>query len=249
VHRIVVAKWGQVYAEALKLICQHAFPRAEVEACSSGKATLATLRARPADLVLLTLTFSDYDGIDLLQTVIEENLSAKVLLGCRRRDEHCLHSLRNARFDGILDTLHENLDTMLEALETVACGRAYVSPAFRDIVVDRIVPSTLWQKLTAAEIKVLKIIGDGSDDQEAAATLGLSAATVQTHRRNIMRKLDVTSSAKLVRESIRLGIVRITDHGRIIRPGLIRQLGEDIVDAHHSGKPRCVSRFLPTGSQ
>ncbi|MBK8856824.1 MAG: response regulator transcription factor [Opitutaceae bacterium] len=244
----MVAKWGQVYAEALKLICQHAFPRAEVEACSSGKATLATLRARPADLVLLTLTFSDYDGIDLLQAVIEENLSAKVLLGCRRRDEHCLHSLRNARFDGILDTLHENLDTMLEALETVACGRAYVSPAFRDIVVDRIVPSSLWQKLTAAEIKVLKIIGDGSDDQEAAAVLALSAATVQTHRRNIMRKLGVTSSAKLVRESIRLGIVRITDHGRIIRPGFTGQLGRE-ADAHHPGKPGCASRFLPTGSQ
>ena len=64
------------------------------------------------------------------------------------------------------------------------------------------------------------MIGDGSDDREAATRLGLSVATVTTHRRNIMRKLDVPSSAKLVREAVRLGVVRIGPDGAIVRPGL-----------------------------
>jgi hypothetical protein len=51
----------------------------------------------------------------------------------------------------------------------------------------------------------------------------LSAATVQTHRRNIMHKLGVASSAKLVREAIRLGMVQITSEGHIIRPGVSRE--------------------------
>ncbi len=246
VRRLVVVKWGQVYAEALKLICQYAFPQAEVVACSSGRAALAALRTKRADLLLLTLTFADVDGIDLLETIMHENLARRVLVGCRRRDEHSLHRLRNARFDGILDTLTETVDTLLEALQTVACGQAYVSPAFRDTVIDRLVPSELWQQLTAAEIRVLKVIGDGSDDLEAAAALGLTASTVQTHRRNIMRKFGVKSSAKLVREAVRLGIVRITDHGHIIRPGWSGPKG---AEANHSGEARCGSRFLPTGSQ
>lgn len=244
-RRLVVAKWGRIYAEALKLICQHAFPQAEVVACSSGRAALAALRAQRADLFLLTLTFADVDGIDLLETIMHENLARRVLICCRRRDEHSLHRLRNARFDGILDTLTENIDTLLEALQTVACGRAYVSPAFRHTVIDRLVPSELWQQLTLAEIRVLKVIGDGSDDLEAAAALELSAATVQTHRRNIMRKFGVKSSAKLVREAIRLGIVRITDHGHIIRPGWS---GPDISAVDHGSAPSCGSHFLPTGS-
>lgn len=236
VRRLVVAMWGQVYADALQLICQHAFPRADVVPCCTGQATLATLRARPADLLLLTLTFSDIDGIDLLEVIMREGLARRVLIGCRRRDEHSLHRLRNARFDGILDTLTERVETLIEALTEVACGRVYVSPAFRDTVIDRLVPSELWQQLTAAEIRVLKVIGDGSDDLEAAALLGLSAATVQTHRRNIMRKFGVKSSAKLVREAVRLGIVRITDHGHIIRPGW-------------NGPDNADGCFLPTGSQ
>jgi DNA-binding NarL/FixJ family response regulator len=75
-------------------------------------------------------------------------------------------------------------------------------------------------RLTPAELQVFCVIGDGSDDREAAARLGLSKATVTTHRRNIMRKLGVSSSAKLVREAVRLGVVRIGPDGAIVRPGL-----------------------------
>src|SRR6185436_15677863 len=79
-------------------------------------------------------------------------------------------------------------------------------------------------RLTPGEVQVFCVIGDGSDNAEAAERLGLSEATVQTCRRNIMRKLDVPTSAKLVREAVRLGVVRITPDGKVIRPGFERML-------------------------
>lgn len=233
---MLVAQWGRAYVEALQTSCIKAFPHAEITGSCTGAETLATLRARPTDLLLLTLNFSDMDGLDVLRAVTEEHLAKRVLLGCRRRDEHCLYSLRNARFDGIVDTLDESIETLVAALQVVASGKTYLSPTFRAIMVDRIAPSKIWQQLTPGEVRVLAIIGDGSDDQEAATRLKLSTATVQTHRRNIMRKLNVSTSAKLVRESVRLGFIRITDDGDVIRPSFV-------IDGDAS-----TVEILPTGS-
>ena len=222
VKHVAVVQWGRTYAEALRSICCRAFPKAAIQAHGTGSEALAALRAKPVDLLLQTLMFPDMDGVDLLKTVTQEKLAVRVLVASRRRDEQCLYALRNARFDGIVDTLDASVETLMEALHLVAAGQAYVSPAFRDILIDRIVPSDLWHQFTPAEIRIFTVIGDGSDDHEAAQMLGLSAATVQTHRRNIMHKLGVASSAKLVREAIRLGMIQITSEGHVIRPGVNR---------------------------
>ena len=228
VRHVAVVQWGRTYAEALRSVCCRAFPKADIQAHGTGAEVLAALRAKPVDLLLQTLMFPDMDGVDLLRIVMQEKLAVRVLVASRRRDEQCLYALRNARFDGIVDTLDASVETLMEALHLVAAGHAYVSPSFRDILIDRIVPSDLWHQFTPAEIRIFTVIGDGSDDHEAALILGLSAATVQTHRRNIMHKLGVTSSAKLVREAIRLGMVQITAEGHTIRPGVSREplLGE-----------------------
>jgi len=219
VRRIVISQWGRTYAEALKEVCARAFPRAEITPCCSGQETLASLRQNPADLLLIALTFPDMDGVDLLPIIAEEKLATRVLVASHRREEHSLQALRTARFDGLIDTLEESVETLISALHLVAHGGAYISPTFRSQMLDRNPPNALTQLLTPAEIQVLAAIGDGSANAEAAQRLSLSESTVQTHRRNLMRKLGISSSAKLVREAIRLGLVRITSEGNTIRPG------------------------------
>ena len=112
------------------------------------------------------------------------------------------------------------LHAALMALWLVASGEPYVSAVFRGTVIDRGQIGSAWHKLTPAELRIFAAIGDGSGNEEAATRLGLSEATVQTHRRNLMHKLGISSSAKLVKEAIRLGVVQIMADGRVIRPGL-----------------------------
>ncbi len=219
VARIAVAQWGRTYAEALQAVCERAFPGAAATPFCTGQELLTALREEPADLLLLSLSFPDLDGIDVLQCVASEKLARRVLVATHRREEHSLLALRDARFDGLLDTQEESVETLVQALHLVAAGSVYVSPAFRSQIIDRNSLGVLSQKLTAAEIRVFSAIGDGSGNSEAATRLGLRESTVQTHRRNIMHKLGIPSSAKLVREAIRLGVIRITVEGRVIRPG------------------------------
>jgi DNA-binding NarL/FixJ family response regulator len=220
VKQIVIAQWGRTYAEALKGVCTRAFPKKEIIlCCTTGESVLNTLRQKPTDVLLLALTFPDMDGLDLLRYVAEEKLAARVLVASHHSQEHSLQALRQSRFDGLIDTQDESVEALIKALHLVAAGEPYISPSLRPQIIDRNPTGILAQKLTPAEIHVLAEIGDGSNNQEAALRLGLTDSTVQTHRRNIMRKLGITSSAKLVLEAVRLGMVRVTTNGNIIRPG------------------------------
>jgi len=237
VGRIVVGQWGRTYAEALQTCCSRAFPRAEVSVGCTGAKILEGLRAKRADLLLLALVMPDIHGVDLLKTVANERLALRVLVVCHQRDERTLLALRDSQFDGLLDTQEEPVETLVKALHMVAAGRSYVSEVFRDTVVDRDPVGVVWQKLTPAEIRVFSAIGDGTGNEEAAQWLKLSEATVQTHRRNLMHKLGISSSAKLVREAIRLGFVRILSDGKVIRPGLVFAAVKEAASPKDCGYP------------
>lgn len=209
----------RLYAEALAAVCLQVFPAAEVHAYWRGKELLEALREQPADLLIIGLTFSDIDGLDLLEPIAQEKLATHVLVDTPRRDDYSLFVLRTSRFDGFIDAASEGVEAMSEALRRVANGQGYISAAMRPNLVDRPSPTEPCQRLTRAEIHVLCVIGDGSDNHEGSLRLGLTPSTVQTHRRNIMRKLGVSTSAKLVREAVRLGMVRITPRGVFRRTG------------------------------
>lgn len=207
--QVVVAKQDRTYAEALGWICAQVFPTAEVRTFGEGTEMLAALQASPVDFLLLGLTFRDADGMDLLLQISQHRLAKYLLVVAEIRDELLIPALQTARVNAILDTGSETLDAVREALHEVSAGKVYVSPALHPLLIDRGPAQPSRPMLTPAELRVLRVIGLGNDNQEAAAILELSEATVQTHRRNIMHKLKVPSSAKLVREAVRLGFVRI----------------------------------------
>lgn len=217
VRRVVVATPLKLYGETLAMICQRVFADVEVTLHGRGFDALKGLRKRPADLLVMGLTFPDVDGLDLLDPIAHERLAARVLVDSPRSDQYTLLALRTARFDGYIDGSSEGVEAMDAALRAVADGRGYISPARRSVLVERQPANSLARLLTPAEIRVLSIVGDGSDDHEAAARLRLSPTTIQTHRRNIMRKLGVSTSSKLVREAVRLGVVRINPRGVVLR--------------------------------
>lgn len=220
VARVVIGKWDALYADALRAACGRAFPAAETLVCRRGAEVLAALRAARADFVLTGLTFVDLDGVDVLQAIGRERLAGRVFVVSGRKDEHSLQALRTVPFDGFFDPFAENVESLVGALQQVAAGQGYLSPTLRAVFLTQRKVGVLAPRLTPTELQVFGVIGDGTDDAEAAERMGLRVATVQTHRRNIMRKLNVPTSAKLVREAVRLGVVQIKPDGQVVRPGL-----------------------------
>ncbi len=207
--RIAIVHQNRVQADALRLACAEVFPTAEMNLHPRGNPALLALRQQPADILLVGLTFEDIDGIELLKQVCDAPLASRILIVSEHWDEHVLLSLRTVLFTGAVDLTTECIDTIKQILRHVAHGHGYISPTLRRYLIDELPSGLSTNELTVTELRVLRVIGDGSDNHEAALQLGITKATVQTHRRNIMRKLGVATSAKLVREAVRLGVVRI----------------------------------------
>ena len=213
VTHVVIAEQNRLHADALRLACLECFADATVHLHVHGMQALRALAHEPADLLVMGLSFDDIDGVALLEEVNRGRLAQRTVIVSSQWEEHILLSLRTARFDGAVDTATESFGTIRQVMALVAAGEGYISASLRKYLIDELPADSGVHELTAMELRVIRVIGEGFDNQEAAARLGICMTTVQTHRRNIMRKLRVATSAKLVHEAVRLGLVRITPAG------------------------------------
>ena len=198
VIRVLIAEPNRIYAEALSRICAEVFPLARLEVRCRGQETLAALRQDPAGMLLLGLGFEDMDGVDLLNQIGAERLAGHTLIISARWEEHLLLALRTARFDGAVDTASESIAAVQLALHRIIRGEAYISTTLRRYLLDDLPDGPTARELTPAELRVLRVIGDGSDNQEAADQLGLRPFRVTTamrRRTTWTRSSSSTSSA------------------------------------------------------
>lgn len=217
---LLIAKQSMVYAEALAWAAAHVFPTAKIRTIGSGTALLQHLSTQTVDFLILGLNFIDLDGLDLVQQITDQKLARRVVVVTDIRDEWLIPRLQNTRIDAILDLSGESLSGVEQALHRINAGQAYVSPTLHSYLVGRAEANDTYRKLSPGELRVLRLIGSGQDNKEAGEALGLSESTVQTHRRNIMHKLNISTSPKLVREAIRLGLAQITYKTAPLTPAL-----------------------------
>jgi DNA-binding NarL/FixJ family response regulator len=98
---------------------------------------------------------------------------------------------------------------LLQAIKEVQAGSVYVSPGMSRALVDAVRTNTEMRSdlLTGREREVLQLVAEGKTSKEIASVLDVSVKTAETHRANIMNKLDIHETAGLVRYAIRHGMV------------------------------------------
>lgn len=226
-ERIVIVKWDRLRADAIARAAREICPEAEIALYHTADEATKSLRSAPARLGLIGLTLPDSDGLDLLVCAGRERWFERILVVSGRRDERSRHGLRTARIDGFFDCSSEDPAGLPAAIRCVVEGGFHFSPEWlaKPAGSDRRL-ATLAQLLTETELQVFAVLGDGSDDRQAAARLGMGVTTVHSHRQHIMRKLGVQSRTELMREALRRGVVRFTETGRVLTPGLEHALAE-----------------------
>jgi len=183
----------------------------------SGNATEAVDRApelRP-DVVLLDISMPGLSSFQAIRQLHKVRPETKVLLLTMYDDEDYLAEGMEAGANGYIlkDSPSEHL---LLAIREVHRGGSYMSPRmlahlvddFRSRVrSDRPIPR--FDTLTGREKEVLKLLAEGNSVKEIAGDLDLSLKTVETHKFNLMRKLDIHNKAQLVQYAIQKKIIRI----------------------------------------
>jgi DNA-binding NarL/FixJ family response regulator len=175
-----------------------------------GDAALAALAGEDIDVVVLDLTMPGRDGFAVLGEIRRRWPALRVIvLTMHSSGEYVARAVREGAKGYLLKD--SAVQDLVAAIDAVMRGGEFYSPAVQRSLADALrhgerVPSLLDQ-LTEREREVLRLVAEGLATKEIAARLFISTRTVETHRANLMRKLDLHSVALLTQFAIREGLV------------------------------------------
>lgn len=210
--RVLLVDDHALVRAGLNLLLEH-MPGIFVSEAGSGEEALEVLRRERIGLVLTDVAMKGMTGLELAERVRHEFPDVRVMiLSMYDNEEYVLQALR-AGASGYL--LKESAPKELEvAINAVLAGETYLSPPISRQVVDNYIARTgsgqkPAQPLTPRQREILVLIGEGSSTKEIAQRLGLSVKTVETHRAQLMDRLDIHDVAGLVRYAVRVGLVSV----------------------------------------
>jgi len=169
-------------------------------------------KLRP-DLVLMDLSMPRLNGMEAIRDIKKNLPEIKILaLTVHNTEEYILATLQ-AGADGYLlkDSTH---DELLTAIESVLKGKSYLSPDVSSKVIEGYLQGrpqrktySSWDSLSRREREVLKLIAEGGRNKEIANYLCISVKTVEKHRSNLMKKLNLHNVAELTSFALEKGLV------------------------------------------
>jgi DNA-binding NarL/FixJ family response regulator len=205
--RILLADDHAVVRQGFRMILA-AQPNFEIVAeASNGREAVELAEKLQPDVVVMDVTMPELNGIEATRRMQTVSPRARVLALSMHKDSVYVREILRAGARGYL--LKDALDKdLVAAVDAVARGEAYLSPAIADAVLNdyRKHVSDPLDLLSSREREVLQMIAEGKTNKEIASILNLSVYTVDAHRGRIMEKLNLHSTPELVRFAIRNGL-------------------------------------------
>jgi DNA-binding NarL/FixJ family response regulator len=184
-------------------------PEIEVAEAANRQQTLSAIKEYRPDLVLLDVPLAGVAGLGLLREIREKYPTVRTIVVAQHPNEGlAVQALRLGAF-GFLTK--GDAGTELEvAIKTVARGERYLAAALsrQSILTYLSDPNSFSSRLTARQHEVLQLIAEGHATKEIARRLNISVKTVESHRSQIMERLNIHDIAGLVRYALRLGLVK-----------------------------------------
>ena len=181
---------------------------------ADGKTALRLVEELSPDVVIMDISMPDLNGIEATRRIIANHPNIKVIALSMHHDKQFVSEIFKAGASGYLlkDCAFDELE---HAVNIVMDGKTYINPQIASLVIESLVnqPQATSQKafslLTDREREVLQLIAEGQSTKEIATKLSVSAKTIESHRRQVMGKLNIRNVAKLTKYAIREGLTSI----------------------------------------
>jgi len=214
--RILIADDHEVVRRGLSALLRNQ-PEWEIcgEAGDGREAVDKVLTLKP-DVVILDIGMPNLNGLEATRQILKANPEVKILILTLHDSDQVVQEVLNAGARGFLlktDAARE----LVAAVDALRRGKIYFTPKVAAMVLDGFlerenasVPTPpARHRLTPREREIVQLLAEGKSSKEVAVALGLSVKTAETHRSNIMRKLDLHSVSDLVLYAIRNNIVHV----------------------------------------
>ena len=230
-HRILIVEDHALLRHGLRaLLTLQAEYRVVGEAVDGREAVLKAMDLQP-DLIVMDLSLPGMSGVDATAQIRRRLPQQRVLALSEYDNEiHASEALRAGCAGYVMK--HASPDELLLAVRTVLVGRRFISPEMTNLLLNGMLhpgQSTReinrWDSLSERERSIFKLIAEGGTNRSAATALNLSTKTVEKHRANMMRKLNLSSAVELALLAVDMGLVtRPQSH----RPAVPLQAGQAV---------------------
>ena len=175
----------------------------------NGVEAVALAQKHQPDIAVIDLSMPVMNGLTAIAQIRDISPRTKcVLLTMYTEEHHVLQALRAGVKACVTKT--QAVEHLISAIREVCSGGVYLSPSVSGAVVQAYLnrSETPYDPLTDRERQVLQLVAEGNTTKEIALILGVAAKTAETHRVKVMEKLDIHSTAGLVKYAIRRGLVQ-----------------------------------------
>ena len=212
--RVLIADDHGIVRQGLRALLEKSGEVSVVGEAADGREAVRLAEELHPNIVLMDIAMPKLNGIDAASQIIGRNPEIGVIILSMHADESYILRALNVGAKGYL--LKDSAEgDVLPAVRAVAQGRPFFSPVIAATLLDEYLQTMKKHKvqdsydlLTEREKEVLQLLAEGKTNKEVAALLNLSPYTVESHRTNLMQKLNVHNTAEIVLYAVRKNIVR-----------------------------------------
>lgn len=206
--KILIADDHPIMREGLKIILKENSEFQDVHEAKNGEEALNVLLKDDFDIVTLDIEMPVMSGFDVARNIADKKLKTKIIFLTMYKDEHIFNQAIELGALGYI--LKENAVTdIIDCIKSVMNGQHYISPVLSNIILKRNISNHELTKnqpsindLTKTELTILKMISASKTSKEISEELFISYKTVENHRANIAKKLDLHGAHSLIKFAI-----------------------------------------------
>ncbi len=211
--RLLVADDHAIVREGIRALFSGSSDIEIVGEAADGREVVRMASKLEPDLILMDLCMPGSNGTEAIRAIKRRTPEVKIVVLTVQRGEEHVRAALDAGADGYI-LKDDSGSELLAALKSIAAGKCYLSPVICKHVVhgfldgsERPSTSISWNILTSRERQVMKLIAEGYTNRNIAKYLTLSHKTVEKHRSNLMRKLDLHNAPAVTTFAIQNGLV------------------------------------------
>jgi DNA-binding NarL/FixJ family response regulator len=211
--RIAVADDHRMLVDALIAVLASEPDLQVVGVAHDGPTTLTLVQNEAPDVLVLDISMPGINGVDVARQLHKEHPKVKVLALSAYLDKRFVQEMLKAGAMGYV-TKTAALTDLPRAIRAVAGGQNFLSAEITSAVVGELAPAGAavappLSALSPREREVLRLVADGVRTAEIARRLGITEATIEVHRRNVMHKLELRTVAQLTKYAVREGLTSL----------------------------------------
>ena len=212
-HRIVIAEDHTILREGLRALLASDPEFDVVGEAEDGLDAIKSVKSLTPDVVIMDLSMPKMNGVAAIKEIKRVTPNTKIVVLTVHKNEEYILAAFQAGSDGYV-LKYAGHEELVSAIRTVLKGQPYLSPAVSAVVLEAYLDGqkglssqSPFRMLTNRETEVLKLIAEGYRNRQIANLLGISVKTVERHRANLMKKLDLHSGASLTAFALENGLI------------------------------------------